>query len=252
MEAILAMHDISMVYPNGTQALKDVNLTIYEGEFIAIIGPSGSGKSTLLRSINRLVTPTSGTLSVKDIEVLTASKHELRNVRSRIGMIFQNYNLVHRSSVLENVLHGRLGQMSTFKGFMGLYSEKDKRHAIRLLEDIGLGEKVYARADALSGGQMQRVGICRALSQNPDLMLADEPIASLDPKASKDVMDTLKRVNEAQGITTIANLHQVDVAKHYATRIIALKHGRIVFDDSPDKLSDALIHDLYENIEEKH
>lgn len=241
-----------MVYPNGTQALRDVNLTIYEGEFIAIIGPSGSGKSTLLRSINRLVTPTSGTLNVKDIEVLTASKQELRNVRSRIGMIFQNYNLVHRSSVLENVLHGRLGQMSTFKGFMGLYSEKDKRHAIRLLEDIGLGEKVYARADALSGGQMQRVGICRALSQNPDLMLADEPIASLDPKASKDVMDTLKRVNEAQGITTIANLHQVDVAKHYATRIIALKHGRIVFDDSPDKLSDALIHDLYENIEEKH
>ncbi|CAM3445421.1 phosphonate ABC transporter ATP-binding protein [Erysipelothrix sp. HDW6B] len=252
MEAVLSMHDISMVYPNGTQALRDVNLTIYEGEFIAIIGPSGSGKSTLLRSINRLVTPTSGTLNVKDIEVLTASKQELRNVRSRIGMIFQNYNLVHRSSVLENVLHGRLGQMSTFKGFMGLYSEKDKRHAIRLLEDIGLGEKVYARADALSGGQMQRVGICRALSQNPDLMLADEPIASLDPKASKDVMDTLKRVNEAQGITTIANLHQVDVAKHYATRIIALKHGRIVFDDSPDKLSDALIHDLYENIEEKH
>ena len=141
MEAILAMYDISMIYPNGTQALKDVNLTIYEGEFIAIIGPSGSGKSTLLRSINRLVTPTSGTLSVKDIEVLTASKHELRNVRSRIGMIFQNYNLVHRSSVLENVLHGRLGQMSTFKGFIGLYSEKDKRHAIRLLEDIGLGEK---------------------------------------------------------------------------------------------------------------
>lgn len=252
MEAVLSMHGISMVYPNGTQALRDVNLTIYEGEFIAIIGPSGSGKSTLLRSINRLVTPTSGTLNVKDIEVLTASKQELRNVRSRIGMIFQNYNLVHRSSVLENVLHGRLGQMSTFKGFMGLYSEKDKRHAIRLLEDIGLGEKVYARADALSGGQMQRVGICRALSQNPDLMLADEPIASLDPKASKDVMDTLKRVNEAQGITTIANLHQVDVAKHYATRIIALKHGRIVFDDSPDKLSDALIHDLYENIEEKH
>lgn len=252
MEAVLSMHDISMVYPNGTQALRDVNLTIYEGEFIAIIGPSGSGKSTLLRSINRLVTPTSGTLNVKDIEVLTASKQELRNVRSRIGMIFQNYNLVHRSSVLENVLHGRLGQMSTFKGFMGLYSEKDKRHAIRLLEDIGLGEKVYARADALSGGQMQRVGICRALSQNPDLMLADEPIASLDPKSSKDVMDTLKRVNEAQGITTIANLHQVDVAKHYATRIIALKHGRIVFDDSPDKLSDALIHDLYENIEEKH
>ncbi|WP_159634142.1 phosphonate ABC transporter ATP-binding protein [Erysipelothrix anatis] len=252
MEAVLSMHDISMVYPNGTQALRDVNLTIYEGEFIAIIGPSGSGKSTLLRSINRLVTPTSGTLNVKDIEVLTASKHELRNVRSRIGMIFQNYNLVHRSSVLENVLHGRLGQMSTFKGFMGLYSEKDKRHAIRLLEDIGLGEKVYARADALSGGQMQRVGICRALSQNPDLMLADEPIASLDPKASKDVMDTLKRVNEAQGITTIANLHQVDVAKHYATRIIALKHGRIVFDDSPDKLSDALIHNLYENVEEIH
>lgn len=243
---ILALDALKMVYNKKSVGLDDISLNIMEGEFVVVIGPSGAGKSTLLRCINRLITPTAGRVTFLDkYEVASAKNSELREIRSHIGMIFQNYNLISRSSVLENVLHGRLGHINPIKGLFSMYSQEDKEAAIKLLEDIGLGDEIYKRADELSGGQKQRVGICRALSQEPKLMLADEPIASLDPKSATDVMEALYRNCHEKGITCIANLHQVDIAKKYATRIVGVRKGKIVFDGSPTELTDEIITHLY-------
>lgn len=243
---ILALDALKMVYNQKSVGLDDISLNIMEGEFVVVIGPSGAGKSTLLRCINRLITPTAGRVTFLDkYEVASAKNSELREIRSHIGMIFQNYNLISRSSVLENVLHGRLGHINPIKGLFSMYSQEDKEAAIQLLEDIGLGDEIYKRADELSGGQKQRVGICRALSQEPKLMLADEPIASLDPKSATDVMEALYRNCHEKGITCIANLHQVDIAKKYATRIVGVRKGKIVFDGPPTELTDEIITHLY-------
>ncbi len=243
---ILALDALKMVYNQKSVGLDDISLNIMEGEFVVVIGPSGAGKSTLLRCINRLITPTAGRVTFLDkYEVASAKNAELREIRSHIGMIFQNYNLISRSSVLENVLHGRLGHINPIKGLFSMYSQEDKEAAIKLLEDIGLGDEIYKRADELSGGQKQRVGICRALSQEPKLMLADEPIASLDPKSATDVMEALYRNCHEKGITCIANLHQVDIAKKYATRIVGVRKGKIVFDGPPTELTDEIITHLY-------
>lgn len=252
MSELLKIENVHMTYPTGTKALKGVSFTIEEGECVAIIGSSGSGKSTLMRCINQLVILTSGTISYHGQTLTGLSRRGMRKHRASIGMIFQHYNLVYRSSVIENVLHGLLGQMNVFRGFFGLYSQQDKERAKALLENIGLSEEINKRADELSGGQMQRVGICRALAQQPDLMLADEPIASLDPKATEDVMEALVTMTQQEHIACVMNLHQVDVARRYATRIIGIKKGELFFDGSPAELTDEIIHLLYDREEDTH
>lgn len=251
MEPILQVKDLEMQYADGTKALKGISFDVYEGEFVAVIGPSGAGKSTLLRSINRLVTPTAGDVIYKSNSVLQASNKELRTIRSNIGMIFQHYNIVDRLSVLENVLHGNLGKMSTLGGIFNRYTEEQKEEAIRLLTKVGLEEEIFKRADDLSGGQRQRVGVCRALTQNPSLILADEPIASLDPKSSKTIMESIYQNCREQNIACLINLHQVDTAKQYATRIIAIQSGELFFDGDPNDLTDDQLYMLYEGKEQE-
>ncbi len=226
-------------------ALKNINLSIKKGEFVAIIGSSGAGKSTLLRSINAMNPLTSGNMIFDGEDISKLSGGKLRKVRREIGMIFQHYNLIERLSVMQNVLHGRLGYMSDFKGFFELYSEQDKAKALNILKRLGLDEHCYKKASELSGGQKQRVGISRALAQNPKLILADEPIASLDPKSSEIVMETLKNICLEDNITCIVNLHQVEFAKNYATRIIGMKNGVIVFDNTPENLTEEIINEIY-------
>jgi phosphonate transport system ATP-binding protein len=265
---ILEFQNVSKIYNGITKALTDVSFSVDEGEFVTIIGASGSGKSTILRCINRLVDTSQGTIIfdgqrinlpdkslVKDgrkittVENTTVSKHQLRQVRKKIGMIFQHYNLVDRLSVVENVLHGRLGYKSSLSGAAGIYSEQEKENAFKILAKLGLTEQAYKRCDQLSGGQKQRVGIARAIMQEPRLILCDEPIASLDPSSSKIIMDHLKNINETMKITCILNLHQVDVALKYSKRIIGITAGQIVYDGPPEKLSKATIHQIYQSEE---
>lgn len=234
-------------YYEGTRAVEDISFTVNEGELVVIIGPSGAGKSTVLRCINRLIDATDGSISFEGKEVTEMkSEKELKLLRRRIGMIFQSFNLVYRLSVFQNVLHGRLGYMSTMNAVLGKYSEEDKYKALQILEMIGLKDMTYKRAGELSGGQKQRVGIARALMQEPSLLLCDEPIASLDPSSSKIIMDQIFHMTKERNIACIINLHQVDVAKTYADRIIGIHKGRVVFDDVPEKLTDEMIEKIYE------
>ncbi|MFC0215428.1 phosphonate ABC transporter ATP-binding protein [Paenibacillus chartarius] len=249
MTNLLTIRNLKKQYSSSTTALDIDHLQVKEREFIAVIGPSGAGKSTLLRSINRLVETTEGSIEFLGCRVDQARAKELRKVRSQIGMIFQHYNLVNRLSVLENVLHGRLGYMSSWAGVFNRYSESDRQEAIALLHKVGLENEVYKRADELSGGQMQRVGVCRALAQKPQLILADEPIASLDPRSSTVVMDAIHRNCTEQGIACLVNLHQVEVAKRYASRIIGIKGGKILFDGPPEALTEERASHIYEGKE---
>jgi phosphonate transport system ATP-binding protein len=242
---LLQIEGLSKVYPDGTMALDNLNLQIQSGEFVVVIGPSGAGKSTLLRSLNRMVEPTKGHIRFKGEETMGIKGTKLREMRRHMGMIFQGYNLVTRVSVLNNVLHGRLGYMSSLKGALGLYSKADTEAAKNMLQRVGLFEQMYKRADELSGGQQQRVGIARALCQKPDLILADEPIASLDPASSETIMDYLYTICKEEGIACLCNLHQVDIAKKYATRIIGIHKGSKVFDGAPEELTDDMIRLIY-------
>ena len=217
-------------------ALKDVSVDIDKGQFISIIGPSGAGKSTFLRTINKMIEVSSGEIEFLGEDITEFKGKELRKVRTKIGMIFQHYNLVERLSVLENVLHGKLGTKSTFAGMIGIYSQEEKKHAVDILKTLGLGDEIHKRAKDLSGGQKQRVGIARALIQKPELILCDEPIASLDPTSAKVTMDYLRTIVDEYGITCIVNLHQVDYAKEYSDRIIGINAGEVVFDGVPSKL----------------
>ena len=244
---ILEFQHVSKVYNNTTKALVDLSFSVKEGEFLSIIGPSGAGKSTVLRCINRLVDATDGKIIYNGKDIMHINKRQLRNVRTKTGMIFQHYNLVDRLSVMENVLHGRLGQKSTFSGMIGHYSESEKEQAFAILEELGLAEQAYKRCDALSGGQKQRVGIARAIMQQPKLILCDEPIASLDPKASKTIMDHLAQINQSMQITCIVNLHQVDVAMKYSQRILGIAAGKLVFDGTPSELTQEKIHEIYQS-----
>lgn len=244
---ILEFQHVSKVYNNTTKALDDLSFSVKEGEFLSIIGPSGAGKSTILRCINRLVNATDGKIINDGKDIMHINKRQLRNVRTKTGMIFQHYNLVDRLSVMENVLHGRLGQKSTFSGMIGHYSESEKEQAFAILEELGLAEQAYKRCDALSGGQKQRVGIARAIMQQPKLILCDEPIASLDPKASKTIMDHLAQINQSMQITCIVNLHQVDVAMKYSQRILGIAAGKLVFDGAPSELTQEKIHEIYQS-----
>ena len=244
---ILEFKHVSKIYDNDTRALDDVSFTVEEGEFVSIIGPSGAGKSTLLRCINRLIDASQGAIIFDGQDITHVKGKELRKVRTRTGMIFQHYNLVDRLSVIENVLHGTLGKKSTLSGMAGHYTEQEKETAFEILKELGLGDQVYKRCDELSGGQKQRVGIARAIMQQPKLILCDEPIASLDPKASKVIMDQLKEINESKKITCIVNLHQVDVAMKYSERIIGVSGGKIVYDGSPENLNQDMIHRIYQS-----
>jgi len=246
---ILEFKNISKNYNNVTKALTDISFSVDEGEFVSIIGPSGSGKSTILRCINRLVDATQGAIIFDGHNVVKAKKKELWRIRKKTGMIFQHYNLVDRLSVIENVLHGRLGHKSTVGGAMGYYTEQEKENAFQILSKLGLTEQAYKRCDELSGGQKQRVGIARSIMQEPRLILCDEPIASLDPSSAKIIMDHLSDINRTMKITCILNLHQVDVAIKYSKRIIGLTSGHIVYDGPPELLTKSKIHEIYQSEE---
>lgn len=247
--ALLSFQNVSKTYNNVTKALQDITFSIEEGEFVSIIGPSGAGKSTLLRCVNRLVDASHGAIFFDGHNVTSSKKKELRELRTKTAMIFQHYNLVDRLSVVENVLHGRLGQKSTISGAAGHYTEEEKKEAFRIIQEMGLEEQAYKRCDELSGGQKQRVGIARAIMQHPKLILCDEPIASLDPKSSKVIMDHLKSINQTKNITCIVNLHQVDVAMKYSERIIGVTAGKIMYDGPTSGLTKDMIHEIYQSSE---
>jgi phosphonate transport system ATP-binding protein len=241
----LEIEHLTKVFPNGTRALDDISLEVRDGEFVSIVGLSGAGKSTLLRCINRLVEPTSGRIVLDGLDITAASGAELRRVRRRIGMIFQQFNLVRRSSVLTNVLSGRLGWVSPVQGLVGRFPPEDYQRAFANLQRVGIPEKAYQRADTLSGGQQQRVGIARALMQEPRIILADEPVASLDPATSHSVMKYLEQVNREDGIIVLCNLHFLSLARRYATRVLALKEGRLVFDGLPREIGPERFEQIY-------
>ena len=241
---IIDFTDTSVTYPGGLTALKGVTLSIEKGEFVVIVGLSGAGKSTMLRAVNGLV-PVAGSVVVDGREVVGASRAELRSIRSDVGMIFQTFNLVNRSTVINNALTGRLAQVPRWRSFLGLWPAEDKEIALQSLERVDIVEKAYVRASDLSGGQQQRVGIARALAQEPNIILADEPVASLDPVTSHLVMRDLQRINEDLGITTLINLHFLDLARQYGKRLIGLNDGRVVFDGDIADVDDEVFRGIY-------
>ena len=242
---MIKFENVSVTYPGGVEALKDLNLEIKDGDFIIIVGLSGAGKSTLLRTVNNLVKPSTGSVYLEGKNVTSAKKKELKKIRSQIGMIFQTFNLVNRSTVLKNVLTGRLSNISTIRSILGLWPKEQKQMAFEALNQVEILEKAYVRASNLSGGQQQRVGIARALSQKPKVMLADEPVASLDPITSRVVMSYLKKINKELGITTIVNLHFLDLAKEFGDRLIGLRDGELVYDGKVDDVSDEDFENIY-------
>jgi len=242
---MLRVEHLTKVYPNGTVALKDVSFQVEDGEFLAVIGLSGSGKSTLLRCINRLIEPTSGKVIWNDTDVTALPASEMRQVRRQIGMVFQQFNLVKRSSVLTNVLSGRLGYVSPYQSMFNYFSPADHQRAMENLEQLGLADKAHMRADSLSGGQQQRVGIARALMQEPKLVLADEPVASLDPVLAHSILKYLEQMNKEREITVLCSLHFLDLVHRYATRAIALKDGELVFEGLPKEIDDAQFKAIY-------
>ena len=245
-QTILQIKKLKKTYPNGIQALKNVSFDVQKGEFLAVIGLSGSGKSTLLRCLNRLHDPTEGQILFhnEDVAKLKTST-QIRSLRNKMGMIFQHFNLIPRHTVLSNVLMGKLGRTSTLKSLLGFFTDADKAEALKYLKLVGIVDKAHIRADQLSGGQQQRVAIARALTQNPEVLLADEPVASLDPATCHVVMDYLKKVNQELGITVICNLHFLSLVRQYATRVIALKGGEIIFSGSPEEIDDAWFEKIY-------
>jgi len=242
---MLEIQNLIKVYPNGTRALDDVSFIVPDGQFLVIIGLSGSGKSTLLRCINRLIEPTSGHVIFDGQDVTTASQDELRHIRRQIGMVFQQFNLVRRSTVLANVLAGRLGYCNPLLSSLGIFSPEVRQRALANLELVGIADKALVRSDSLSGGQQQRVGIARALMQDPKLMLADEPVASLDPSTSHSVMKYIQQLNRARNVSVLCSLHFLSLARAYGHRIIAMKAGRIVFDGLPQDIDETRFKQIY-------
>ncbi|HID40432.1 MAG TPA: phosphonate ABC transporter ATP-binding protein, partial [Calditrichaeota bacterium] len=237
--------NLSKKYEGGPLALDNVSFKVEQGEFLAIIGLSGSGKSTLLRCINRLIDPTGGDIIWDGMNVTSASDEELRTIRRKIGMVFQHFNLVNRSSVLINVLSGRLGYTNPAMSFFNKFSQEDINKAHKELERVGIAEKANQRADELSGGQQQRVGIARAMMQNPKIILADEPVASLDPVLAHSIMQHLEKINKEEGVTVLCSLHFLDLVHQYADRAIALNDGKLMFDGKPKKIDDAKFREIY-------
>lgn len=244
--SILQVHHLSKTFPNGVQALKDVNFEVQSGEFLVVIGLSGSGKSTLLRCLNRLQEPSSGQVIFKgqNIADLKAAS-DIRRLRKKMGMIFQHFNLITRQSVLKNVMMGHLANKTDWQSLLGIFTESEKQKALECLQLVGIADKAYLRADQLSGGQKQRVAIARALMQEPEILLADEPVSSLDPATCQVVMNYLKKINQDLGITVIANLHFLSLVRQYATRVIALQEGKIVFSGSPQEIDQEWFEKIY-------
>jgi phosphonate transport system ATP-binding protein len=242
---MIRFENASITYPGGVHALRDLTLEIPDGQMVVVVGLSGAGKSTLIRVINGLVPPTKGDVIVDGVSVRNAKSRELRRLRSRIGMIFQTFNLVKRTSVLNNVLMGRLHSTGTLRSLLGAYKPADVEIAMQALERVGIVEKAYVRAANLSGGQQQRVGIARALAQQPRYLLADEPVASLDPPTSHVIMRDLQRINRDLGITTVVNLHFLDLAKVYGQRIIGLRAGSLVYDGPGADADENVFRDIY-------
>ena len=236
---------VSKVYPNGTVGLDDVNLTIQDGEFVAIIGRSGAGKSTLLRSVNRMHRITSGTLTVNGINVSTLSGKSLRRFRRGIGMVFQSFNLVTRTTVIKNVLSACVPDMPFWRVLLGIFRREDKMKALESLDKVGILDKAYIRADQLSGGQQQRVALARTLTQDPQIILADEPVAALDPVTVRQVMQDFVRINKEMGISILLNIHHVELAIEYADRIIGIRAGRIVYDGPSKQVDQAVLNAIY-------
>lgn len=242
---MIIFDNVSKTYGNGVKGLDHINLTIEDGEFVSIIGLSGAGKSTLLRSINRLNDVSEGEITINGVSVTKAGKKELRQIRRKIGLISQNFNLVKHSTVQKNVLSGRLGYYSTWKSILGLFSKEDYERTTDALERVGLLDKLHTRCDELSGGQQQRVSIARTLVQQADIILADEPVASLDPVTTQKIMKDLQNINKGMGKTVIVNIHSVELARTFSTRIIALKAGKMVFDGTPEELTDQKLIEIY-------
>ncbi|MBK8134833.1 MAG: phosphonate ABC transporter ATP-binding protein [Chloroflexi bacterium] len=242
---MLIIENLTKIYDNGYKALDNISLEIPDGQFVSIIGLSGSGKSTLLRCINRLIEPTSGRIIWDGVDITKAADEEVRLIRRKIGMIFQQFNLVKRSKVITNVLQGRLGYINPVYSFINYFPRKDREEALKNLDRVGIREQAYKRASALSGGQQQRVGIARALMQSPSLMLADEPVASLDPATSHSVMKYLEQLNKEDGITVLCSLHFLSLARAYADRVIALKGGVLQFDGLPKDIDEDRFREIY-------
>ncbi|WFE76057.1 phosphonate ABC transporter ATP-binding protein [Roseinatronobacter sp. S2] len=242
---MLRIEGLTKTYKTGDKALSDVSFEVPKGQVVGLIGPSGAGKSTLIRCINRLVEPTSGKVLLNDVNLPALRTADLRRARRRIGMIFQEYALVERLTVMENVLSGRLGYVGFWRSFMRRYPATDISNAFRLLDRVGLMQHADKRADALSGGQRQRVGIARALSQDPELLLIDEPTASLDPKTSRQIMRLIVEICRERGLPAIINIHDVVLAQQFADRIIGLQAGRVVFDGPPEGLTETVLTQIY-------
>lgn len=245
LDPLIQVQNLSKTFPNGVQALKNVSFSVKEGEFLVVVGLSGSGKSTLLRCLNRLIEPTSGEIYFAGKKISDSSDTETRSVRRQMAMIFQNFNLIGRRSVLNNVLTGRLGYMSNLRSLIGAFAENDRQQALRNLQLVGLQDQALVRSSDLSGGQQQRVAIARALTQNPKVLLADEPVASLDPATCHVIMDYLQKINRELGLTIICNLHFLSLVRQYATRVVALRDGEIVYDGSATAIDEAWFKKIY-------
>ena len=242
---MLEIKNLSKVYEGGTQALYDVSFTVKPGEFLAVIGLSGSGKSTLLRCINRLIEPTEGQIIWNGKDITAASQDEMLRIRRKIGMIFQHFNLVSRSRVITNVLAGRLGYVNPAMSLINRFPKSDMEMAIKQLDRFSIADQAYKRADELSGGQQQRVGIARAMMQEPEIILADEPVASLDPVLAHSIMQYLETINKEDGVMVICSLHFLDLVHRYANRAVALNEGRLMFDGTPEDIDDAKFKEIY-------
>ncbi|WP_333835130.1 phosphonate ABC transporter ATP-binding protein [Rubrimonas sp.] len=242
---MLTVEKLTKTYKTGDKALSDVSFTVPKGQVVGLIGPSGAGKSTLIRCVNRLVEPTTGAVLLNNLDITALPGGQLRRARRRIGMIFQEYALVERLTVMENVLSGRLGYVPFWRSFLRRFPAADIENAFRLLDRVGLMEHADKRADALSGGQRQRVGIARALAQEPELLLIDEPTASLDPKTSRQIMRLIVEICAERDLPAIINIHDVALARQFVQRIIGLRAGRVVFDGPPDALDTAVLTTIY-------
>ncbi len=243
--SLLQVENVSVVYPNGTQALKSITMHAEAGEIVAIIGRSGAGKSTLLRCINGLQPTTTGSIVLNRDEITAAGERQLRQIRRKIGFIWQEYNLVDRLPAMTNVLTGRLGYNAPWQSALGFFDSSQRQIALHNLERVNLLHRAYHRADRLSGGEKQRVAIARAMSQQPTIVLADEPVASLDPELAEQVMSVLARIAREDGVLTLINIHHVDLAKRFADRLIGVAQGIVVFDGPPDALDDYALNQIY-------
>ena len=242
---MLQVKNLTKIYDGGVKALDNVSFKVPKGQFLSVVGLSGSGKSTLLRCVNRLIDPTDGEIWWDDRQLSHITGEELRRARRRIGMIFQHFNLVDRSSVLTNVLSGRLGYVNPLTSILGRFPEADIAQAHANLERVGIGDKANSRADELSGGQKQRVGIARALMQTPEILLADEPVASLDPVLAHSIMGILKKISQEDGITVLISLHFLDLVQQYSDQVIALNGGELVFQGKPEEIDDVRFKEIY-------